>query len=203
MIAMQRNIRKSDQRGVALIVALLILVMISIIGIAAMRTSIFNAKISTSAQGSTMAFQAAESALAALFIEASEYNGDEADDTNVIFLALRQLDFGTLAPIDRCVTSADLFKVGACQAADRFDERGLMQASSRLVIKPGTIPCGIGGGGEGSQVSTSGEGSGMVRGLDYQFVAVGHGRLEPLNLDSFTVQEFARCIQTPVDGSDV
>lgn len=203
MIAMQRNIPKSGQRGVALVVALLILVMISIIGIAAMRTSIFNAKISTSAQGSTMAFQAAESALAALFIEASEYNGDSADDTNIIFLALRQLDFGTLAPIDRCVTTGDLFKQGACQAADRFDERGLMQASSRLVIKPGTIPCGIGGGGEGSQVSTSGEGSGMVRGLDYQFVAVGHGRLEPLNLDSFTVQEFARCIQTPVDGSDV
>lgn len=195
--------RVKSQKGVALVVALLILVMISIIGVAAMRTSIFNAKISTSAQGSTMTFQAAESALAALFIEASKYNGDEADDTNIIFLALRQLDFGTLAPIDRCVTAGDLFKVGACQAGDRFDERGLMQASSRLVIKPGTVPCGVGGGGEGSQVSTSGEGSGMVRGLDYQFVAVAHGWLEPLNLDSFTVQEFARCIQTPVDGSDV
>lgn len=200
---MQRNSKMNPQRGVALIVALLILVMISIIGITAMRTSIFNAKISTSAQGSTMAFQAAESALAALFLEASQYNGDTADDTNVIFLALRQLDFGALAPIDRCVTAGDLFKQGACQDADRFDERGLIQASSRLVIKPGTIPCGIGGGGEGSQVSTSGEGSGMVRGLDYQFVAVAHGRLEPLNLDSYTVQEFARCIQTPVDGSDV
>ena len=203
MIAMQPNRPGKDQRGVALVVALLILVMISIIGIAAMRTSIFNAKISTSAQGSTMAFQAAESALAALFIEASAYEGDTADNTNVIFLALRQLDFGTLSPIERCVTSSDLYKVGACQAGDRFDERGLMQASSKLVIKPGTIPCGIGGGGAGSQVSTSGEGSGMVRGLDYQFVAVGHGRLEPLNIDSFTVQEFARCIQTPVDGSDI
>ena len=203
MIAMQRNSHRQGQRGVALVIALLILVMISIIGIAAMRTSIFNAKISTSSQGSTMAFQAAESALAALFIEASQYNGDEADETNVIYLALRQLDFGTLTPQDRCVTQDDLFKVGACADADRFDERGLMQASSRLVIKPGTVPCGVGGGGEGSQVSSSGEGSGSMRGLDYQFVAVGHGRMDPLNIDSFSVQEFARCIQTPVDGSDV
>jgi hypothetical protein len=168
-----------------------------------MRTSIFNAKISTSAQGSTMAFQAAESALAALFIEASEYEGDTADDTNVIYLALRQLDFGTLSPIERCVTTADLSKSGPCDAADRFDERGLMQASSKLVINPNTVSCGIGGGGAGSQVSTSGEGSGMVRGLDYQFVAVGRGRMDVLNIDSFTVQEFARCIQTPVDGSDI
>ena len=202
MIARHMTV-KASQQGVALVVALLILVMISIIGVAAMRTSIFNAKISTSAQGSTMAFQAAESALAALFIEASEYNADEADDNNAIFVALRQLDFGTLAPIDRCVTTGNLFKPGACEDADSFDERGLMQASSRLVIKPGTVPCGIGGGGEGSQVSTSGEGAGSVRGLDYQFVAVGHGRMEPLNIDNFTVQEFARCIQTPVDGSDV
>ncbi len=203
MSMIKRNNRFGSQRGVALVVALLILVMISIIGIAAMRTSIFNAKISTSAQGSTMAFQAAESALAALFIEASAYEGDAADDTNVVFIALRQLDFGTLSPIERCVTSADLYKVGACQDADRFDERGLLQASSRLVIKPNTVPCGIGGGGAGSQVSTSGEGSGMVRGLDYQFVAAAHGRMDVLNIDSFTVQEFARCIQTPVDGSDI
>jgi type IV pilus assembly protein PilX len=203
MIAMQRNRHRQGQRGVALVIALLILVMISIIGIAAMRTSIFNAKISTSAQGATMAFQAAESALAALFIEASQFSGDESSVSNVIYLALRQLDTGAFAPIDRCVTQDDLFKVGACAGTDRFDERGMMQASSRLVIKPGTVPCGVGGGGEGSQVSTSGEGSGSVRGLDYQFVAVGHGRMDPLNIDSFTVQEFARCIQTPVDGSDV
>lgn len=200
MIIMQRNSRMNSQRGVALVVALLILVMISIIGVAAMRTSIFNAKISTSAQGSTMAFQAAESALAALFIEASEYSSAGAADTNVIFLALQQLDFGTLAPIDRCVTTGDLFKVGACQPADRFDERGLMQASSRLVIKPGAVPC-EGSGGEGTQVSTSAEGS-SVRDLDYQFVAVGHGRMEPLNIDNFTVQEFASCLPTPVDTSD-
>lgn len=198
---MQRNNRMNSQRGVALIIALLILVMISIIGITAMRTSIFNAKISTSAQGSTMAFQAAESALAALFLEASQYNAG-GDETNIIFQALRQLDFGTLTPIDRCVTQTDLYKAGACAAADRFDERGLLQASSRLVIKPDTVPCG-GGDGDGSQVSTSGEGAGSVRGLDYQFVAVGRGQMGPLNIDNFTVQEFARCIQTPVDGSDV
>jgi type IV pilus assembly protein PilX len=203
MITSSRKAFPSRQRGVALLIALLILVVISIIGVAAMRTSIFNTKISTSAQGATMAFQAAESALATLFIEASEFEGSEEAIDNVIYLALRQLDFGAIAPIDRCVTKDNLFKAGACGANDQFDERGLLQASSRLVIKPKAVPCGLGLGGVGDQVSSSGEGGGMVRGLDYEFVAVAHGRLEALNIDSFTVQEFARCIQTPMDGSDV
>ncbi|MFN3712595.1 MAG: PilX N-terminal domain-containing pilus assembly protein [Alcanivoracaceae bacterium] len=187
----------------ALLIALLILVVISIIGVAAMRTSIFNTKISTSAQGATMTFQAAESALASLFIEASNFEGTEEAVDNVIYIALRQLDFGTFSPVDRCVTKDNLFKAGACAANDVFDERGLLQASSRLVIRPKTVPCGAAGGVVGDQVSVSGESGGLVRGLDYEFVAVGHGRLDALNIESFTVQEFARCIQTPLDGSDV
>jgi type IV pilus assembly protein PilX len=203
MISSMRQSTRSGQRGVALLVALLILVVISIIGVAAMRTSIFNTKISTSAQGATMAFQAAESALAALFIEASQFEGSEEAIDNVVYLALRQLDFGSITPIERCVTEQDLAKPGACGNQDFFDGRGLLQASSRLVIRPKAVPCGMGMGGVGDQVSTSGESGGMVRGLDYEFVAVAHGRLDALNIDAYNVQEFARCIQTPMDGSDV
>ncbi|WP_194285839.1 pilus assembly PilX family protein [Alcanivorax sediminis] len=197
------SLPKSRQTGMALVIALVILAMISILGIAALRASIFNSKISTSAQGSAMTFQAAESALAALFQEASLYQGDGSTQTNVIHIAMGQLSSGVLTPIDRCLTKSDLYKAGACGSADVFDERGLLQSESRIQIKDDVAPCGIGSGGEGSQVSTSGGDQNTIRGLDYQFVGYGHGSMAVLDIDTYTVQEFARCVQTPTDGGDI
>jgi type IV pilus assembly protein PilX len=177
-----------------LVVALLILVVISIIGIAAMRTSIFNTKISTSAQGATMTFQAAESALAALYMEISVIGSPLNQE------AISQLSYGVTEPIKRCVTKDDLYKPGDC-GSERFDERGLIEASSRLAVRPRAVPCSISGGGVGDQVS----GGGGARALDYEFVGVGYARLEALNIESFNVQEFAQCIPTPDsrDGSNI
>ena len=188
------------QQGMALVIALVILVMISILGFAAMRTSLFNAKIATSAQGSAMSFQAAESALAALFDEASQYQSDGSTSTNIIHVALSQLSSGSLTPIDRCLTLSDLSKAGTCAADDVYDERGLLQASSRLVVRDDVKPCAVSAGGSGSQISTSGGGSGSIRGLDYRFVSYGKGKMDALDIESYSVQEFARCVQTPTSG---
>ena len=192
--------RPHRQQGMALVIALVILAMISILGIAALRTSIFNTRISTSAQGSAMTFQAAESALAALFQEASQYQGDGSNKDNVIHIAMGQLSSGVIAPIDRCLTKTNLSKDGACTNADVFDERGLLQAESRIQVKTDVVPCELGIGGEGSQVSTSGGDQNTIRGLDYRFVGYGHGSMDVLNIDTYTVQEFARCVQTPTGG---
>lgn len=194
---------KPRQQGMALVIALVILAMISILGIAALRTSIFNTKISTSSQGSAMTFQAAESALAALFQEASQYQNTGSDTSNVIHIAMGQLSSGAISPIDRCLTQGNLYEARACTNNDAYDERGLLQSSSRLQIKEDVVPCEIGSGGEGSQVSTSGGDQNTIRGLDYRFASYGHGRMGVLDIDTYTVQEFGRCVQTPTGGGDI
>lgn len=190
----RRNLSSSPrfprrQAGVALVIALLILLVISIIGVVALRTSAFNAKISTSARGSALSFQAAESALAALFLEAADQS--DADPGNVINVAIGQLGLGAITPVDRCVTKNDLHKPFACTAADSIDDRGLLQASSRLVVKPNPVlspPTATDAGGD--QISRAGEGSTIF--ADYEFVGVGRGSLDALNIENFNVQEFAQ-----------
>ena len=51
------------QRGVALFITLMILIIISILGVSAMRSSITNARIATGIQGRTISFQAAQSGI--------------------------------------------------------------------------------------------------------------------------------------------
>lgn len=111
----KHGLSRSSQRGVALVVALLILVMISILGISAMRTSIFNAKIAVGAQVGTMTFQAAESAIAAMYEEAMS---DIKQPGHVIAMALTQKSAGLIQIQDRCVTRADVSKPGLCAAGD-------------------------------------------------------------------------------------
>ncbi|MFZ5722041.1 MAG: pilus assembly PilX family protein [Pseudomonadota bacterium] len=53
------------ERGMALLIALIVLVVVSILGAVAMRTAMFQTRISTNSQTSNLAFQAAESGLSA------------------------------------------------------------------------------------------------------------------------------------------
>lgn len=168
----------SRQQGAALLVALFILVIISIIGVAAMRTSIFNSKIATSAQAGTMSFQAAESALSAVFREATEV--DMETPGHVIGAAIAQLGLGNIVEQNRCVTAGNLYKYGACDpAVDFMDSRELVQASSRTLVK-GKTRAKI-----GEQVSIGG-----TRFAYYDFLTVAEGQVGVMNVENYNVQEY-------------
>ncbi len=60
-----RHSQGTSQRGMALTIALIVLVVVSILGIVALRTALFQNRVSINSQLSTLAFQAAESGLSA------------------------------------------------------------------------------------------------------------------------------------------
>lgn len=57
----QKNRRRRDETGVALVLTLVILLILTIIGIASMNTSSFEERMAGNVQESTLAFEAAES----------------------------------------------------------------------------------------------------------------------------------------------
>ena len=107
------------QQGVALVVTLLLLVVLALMGVSAMRMSMFNARISTGAQLSAMTFHAAESSLA--------YTYDEVLDNSPPMLLIL-LD-GT--PVRRCQQATAPSSQGACAQTSRFDSREIGRASCR------------------------------------------------------------------------
>src|SRR5690606_23972012 len=109
------------ERGLALMVALLVLVIISVLGITAMRTSMFNARVALGAQTSVMVFQGAESAINAVIIEAIDGVQDMPD--HIIGRAMRQLSQGIVEVQQRCVTATNPGMVGECGADDFLDAR--------------------------------------------------------------------------------
>lgn len=112
----------SGQRGSALIVALFILLMVSVLGISAMRTSIYSAKVATGVQADTMTFDAAESAVSKSFTHLGE-------------LTEQELSLGVLngESLTSCLKSNGELGVGGCGESDRMDSRGLLQAESYIV----------------------------------------------------------------------
>lgn len=112
---------RSAQQGVALIVVLLIVVILAVMGVSAMRMSMLNVRISTSAQLSKMTFHAAESSLAVTYIEMLD------PDSNILPALLDG------AVVRRCQESVAPRSNGACSGTARFDSRGLLQAQSRTV----------------------------------------------------------------------
>ena len=170
----------STQRGVALIIALMILVIISIIGIAAMRTSLFNTKIATSAQASTMSFEGAETAISAVFDEAT--NQPFETPGHVVGYAVAELGVGKTVVVDRCVTQADAFAQKACTNADFVDSRDLVQASSRTIVKK------TGRFKTGNVLTTNTGGSTSIQ--YYDFITVADGHVPALKMENYNVQEF-------------
>ncbi|MDF1822500.1 MAG: PilX N-terminal domain-containing pilus assembly protein [Alcanivoracaceae bacterium] len=173
---MSYSMRK--QKGAALLVSLMILVIISLIGIAAMRTSLFNAKISTSAKASTMVFEGAETAISAVFKEGRYV--DLLDPGQIFASAIS-------APgviIDRCVTGSSLYKPGACTSVDFLDQRDLVKSGSRTAVVGRELNAGAAGEG-GNRIS------GANRYVYFQFATAAKGEMPVLNIEQHTIQEFA------------
>lgn len=154
------------QRGVALLIALLILVIVSLMGTTAMRTSMFSAKIATGTQISAMAFEGAESAISATI---HNLKNDSA--------RLQKLMAGT--PLTQCVTLSDLSKEGECTGSDHLDSRALVVAESHA-RRIGYLPI------KGGAVSSSGGGAVKV---DYRMAILGDAEIADFKRTEHHLQE--------------
>ncbi|KXJ49103.1 MAG: hypothetical protein AXW13_07775 [Alcanivorax sp. Nap_24] len=159
------SIYKSE-RGAALLIALFVLVIVSVMGITAMKTSMFSAKIATGTQIDAMAFEGAESAVSATFREL------ENDDDVIQSLLLGGM-------IQRCITMSDETVQGACGDGQTLDSRGLIVSESHSKVN-GYMP--IDGGG----ISSTGGGALQV---DYKVGILGDSRLADLGVENHHMQE--------------
>lgn len=173
---------RHQQQGLALMVALMVLVIISVLGITALRTSMFNARIALGAQTSVMVFQGAETAINAVITEAIHENPDMPE--HVIGRAMRQLALGEVEIQHRCVTAEDPFYKGTCGNNDFLDARSRVRASSQTIVKRHVRAA------PGTQLSYSG-GSTTSFGF-YDFIVVADSEIPAFNLAETHVQELTR-----------
>jgi hypothetical protein len=125
-----------SQRGVALFIALMILVIISVLGVAAMRSSVTNARITTGIQVNTTSFQAAQSAITGAVNEMTGATAVQAGNLFTDLLMARNV--GLVVIQRRCVTpsntSVPVYAAsGGCTSY--MDSRGLVQAQSASIMK--------------------------------------------------------------------
>ena len=174
----------SKQDGAALLVALMILTIVSILGVAAMKTSMFNAKIATTAQVSAIAFDGAESALAAVYDEAVFES--QSDPQFLVGALVTQFDPATSTGVvvERCVEKSNVRLARACAANERADSRNLLQAGSKSVMKGLTTAPYL------STVSSAGGGG--VNFAWYEFMTVGTGEVDAFNAERINEQHFAK-----------
>jgi hypothetical protein len=131
-----------SQRGVALFVALMILVIISILGMSALRTSVTNARITTGIQIGTLGFQGAQTAINGAI---DEMTGPTAGQTGNLLTAMLTARTQGLVQIQyRCVTPSDLSVAASaapsCSATQFADSRDLVQAGSESILMQTMAP---------------------------------------------------------------
>ncbi|MEH6498003.1 MAG: pilus assembly PilX N-terminal domain-containing protein [Pseudoalteromonas distincta] len=166
------------QRGAALAVALVILLMVSVLGLTAIRSSIFSAKVSTGVQADAMAFEAAENAIAAAY-------------SSLAGMSDQQL-FATVesTPSESCLKGSG-FEDGVCATTDFMDERQLLRSQSFSYLSGYQAI-------SGNQVSVSGNASVFV---DYRIDVLGQSEMPAYNIENHHLQETLKRGIKP--GSDV
>jgi type IV pilus assembly protein PilX len=171
------RVYRQRERGAALVVSLLMLVIISVLGVAALRNSMFSSKVATGAQVGTMTFQAAETALAMVFEEATA-PGSAGDPDNVLIKALVSLsDIGVPQVQYRCVTRNEAFSIGACDATSFMDSRNLLRAGSETFVRQdiSAVP--------GFDISMWGQ---------YELVTIAEGEMPDFRTSNINIQEYTR-----------
>lgn len=108
---------EQKQTGSVLLISLIILVMVSLLGIAAMRASMFSNKVTTGVQADTMSFEAAETALGLTFRTLGEMT--ETDLTAAVVDG-RSTEY--------CITEEGL--TTGTQCSSFMDSRSLLRARS-------------------------------------------------------------------------
>lgn len=123
------------QTGVTLIVTLGVLLVVSLMGLGALRLGLSQSKVSMNTRMDTMSFQAAESGIRGVLHEASAAN--LASITNVIGASLAlgvcTTAHSTLTScvVYRCVTQANPAVAGACTSTASLDGAGSLRTESR------------------------------------------------------------------------
>jgi len=176
----------NQQRGMALMAALMVLLIISIIGVTAMRSSAFSAKVAAGVQLDAIAFEAAESAIAETIFSITEFNdtGTGAEYDQIVNL----FNGGTIV---WCVTSGGRTDQ-ECADTDRFDSRGLIRAESRAA-STGYSPT------SGNQISSAGGGGVLI--ADFELTIQGNSTLVGYGLSNRHVQQALRRGMVP--GSEI
>lgn len=175
MVMMQRA-----ERGAALVMALLILVIVSLLGISAMKSSVFSAKVATGTQADAMAFEAAETALSEIYTELNAMTGE------ALYASL-----GAGEVLYRCVSEDDVVKAGECAESDRLDSRGLLVAESATKLN-GYEPI------PGAEIGMTAGSPVMV---DYKVAMLGESEMESFNLSDHHLQEALKMGVKP--GSEI
>ncbi len=157
---------KRHEQGVALLIALLILVVVSLMGITAMKTSMFSAKIATGTQVDAMAFEGAESSVSDAFKKLENMSSDDLQS------------FLSGEVMHRCLSSGAAID-GVCGPSSRMDSRDLIKAGSRTRQQGFQAV-------SGGQVSMSGN---SVIPMDFNFDIVGDAESEEFNIDNHHVQQ--------------
>lgn len=119
-------ISNSRQQGAALVVALIILLMITLMGVSAVKSGLFHERMAFNAQAEELSFHAAETAIGGVIAEAR---------TNSVMLTKLVDDRG--AETEHCISLADGLVDGACSDASTIDERDSLvsEATSRFDSK--------------------------------------------------------------------
>lgn len=153
------------QRGAVLLVSLMILLMVSVLGISAMRSSIFANKVATGVQADAMTFEAAETAIAAAY-------GTLSSNSSL------QTVFSPGYTAIGCVTPNGISNSG-CGTGASIDTRGLVQAEAFSYFD-GYKPL------SGTQISTTG-GSNLF--VDYKINILGQSTMASYNIENHHQQE--------------
>lgn len=165
----------SGQQGAALIVALIVMVLVSLMGLSALRSSMLSGRVATGVQADAMTFEAAETALAL-----SHASLDGMDEN----LQFENLTDG----IEYCVTANGSVSEGGCSGDARMDRRGLLQAGSTSFFN-GYVPR------EGFAIGQTGTGSIFV---DYKVITLAESEMLELELQNFHLQESVKAGLLPM-----
>lgn len=123
------------QTGVAMFITLIVLLIVSVMGLGALHMSLSQSKISLNTRLDTMTFQAAESGIRGVMLEATRSN--IAASTNVIGatlslgVCLDKNSTSTSCVVYRCVTEANPTVAGSCTSSAALDATQNLRAESR------------------------------------------------------------------------
>ncbi|MDM1695927.1 hypothetical protein HX099_04500 [Thiopseudomonas alkaliphila] len=156
----------SGQQGAALIIALIVMALVSVMGLSALRSSMLSGRVATGVQADAMTFEAAETALAVT------YASIDAMSENQQFSSLTD-------GIEFCVTANGSASEGGCGGDAWMDRRSLLRAGSTSFFNGYTPRDGFGIGQTGTSAIF----------VDYNVTTLAESEMPQLELENFHLQE--------------